>query len=403
MRPDASYREKMKMYRNLILFGLLVYFGLQNISLLWDIVKYILSILTPFLIGGGLAFVLNILVNKIEELLNFTSLRASIKRMLSVIGALFVFFLVIVCFLFVVIPHISASIENIFMQLPSVTNDFVNWLNRLAQDNPKWTAIVESASISGLADLNYEEMLANLSDWLISGGASNIFATTVSLISTTLSWAVTSIVAFVFAILLLFNKERLAIGGKKLLRVYTNDQIYKKTLYVLNLTKTTFTNYIGGSCTECLILGSLVTIGGVILKIQYAFLGGVIVGVTALVPMFGAFFGCLTSALFIAMVDPMQAVYFIIMVVCIQQVEGNLIYPHVVGNSVGLPALYVIVAISIGGSLLGIVGMIIFIPICSIIYTLLKTDVNERIEKEQELMKKREEKELNVQKNDSVS
>ena len=130
-------------------------------------------------------------------------------------------------------------------------------------------------------------------------------------------------------------------------------------------------------------MGSLVTIGGVILKIQYAFLGGVIVGVTALVPMFGAFCGCLITAVFIAMVDPMQALYFIIMVVCIQQVEGNLIYPHVVGNSVGLPALYVIVAISIGGSLMGIVGMIIFIPICSIFHTLLKTDVNERIARAQ--------------------
>lgn len=390
MRPDNNYREKMKMYRNLIVFGLFVYFGLQNISLLWDVFMHFLSILTPFLIGGCLAFVLNILVNKIEDLLKFTTLRASVKRLIAVIGSLCVFFLVIVCFLFVVIPHISASIENIFMQLPTVTNDFVNWLNHLAENNPKLQAVVDSASITGLANLDYEEMLANFSNWLISGGASNLFATTVSLISTTVSWAVTTIVAFVFAILTLFNKERLVIGGKKLLHAYTNEKIYTKTLYVLNLTKTTFMNYIGGSCMECLILGSLVTIGGVILKIQYAFLGGVIVGVTALVPMFGAFFGCLISALFIAMVDPMQALYFIIMVVCIQQVEGNLIYPHVVGNSVGLPALYVIVAISLGGSLLGIVGMIIFIPLCSIIYTLLKTDVNERIEKENELLRKKE-------------
>ena len=130
------------------------------------------------------------------------------------------------------------------------------------------------------------------------------------------------------------------------------------------------------------------TVGGVILKIQYAFLGGVIVGFTALVPMFGAFVGCLISALFIAMVDPMQALYFIIMVVCIQQVEGNLIYPHVVGNSVGLPPLYVIVAISIGGSLMGVIGMIIFIPLCSVIYSLLRTNINERLKRRKEQEKK---------------
>ena len=383
MRPETNLKEKLKMYRSLILFGLLIFYGLQNIPMLWNIFMRILSILTPFFIGGGFAFVMNILVNKIEELLGYTSLRQSLKRTISVIGALLVFFLVIACFLFVVIPHISASIENIIRTLPSAANDFVNWLTRLAQDNPRLLSIVESASISGLTELNYEDIITNLSNWLLSGGAGNIFATTVNLISTTVSWAVTFIVAFVFAILTLFNKERLIVGGKKLLHVYTSEKVYHRTLYVLNLTKTTFTNYIGGSCTECLILGSLVTIGGVILKIQYAFLGGVIVGVTALVPMFGAFCGCLITAVFIAMVDPMQALYFIIMVICIQQVEGNLIYPHVVGNSVGLPALYVIVAISIGGSLMGIVGMIIFIPICSIFYTLLKTDVNERIARAQ--------------------
>ena len=365
MRPETNFKEKLKMYRSLILFGLLIFYGLQNIPMLWNIFMRILSILTPFFIGGGFAFVLNILVNKIEELLGYTSLRQSLKRTISVIGALLVFFLVIACFLFVVIPHISASIENIIRTLPSAANDFVNWLTRLAQDNPRLLSIVESASISGLTELNYEDIITNLSNWLLSGGAGNIFETTVNLISTTVSWAVTFIVAFVFAILTLFNKERLIVGGKKLLHVYTSEKVYHRTLYVLNLTKTTFTNYIGGSCTECLILGSLVTIGGVILKIQYAFCG------------------CLITAVVIAMVDPMQALYFIIMVVCIQQVEGNLIYPHVVGNSVGLPALYVIVAISIGGSLMGIVGMIIFIPICSIFYTLLKTDVNERIARAQ--------------------
>ena len=137
MRPETNLKEKLKMYRSLILFGLLIFYGLQNIPMLWNIFMRILSILTPFFIGGGFAFVLNILVNKIEELLGYTSLRQSLKRTISVIGALLVFFLVIACFLFVVIPHISASIENIIRTLPSAANDFVNWLTRLAQDNPR--------------------------------------------------------------------------------------------------------------------------------------------------------------------------------------------------------------------------------------------------------------------------
>ena len=391
--PFKEYsKEKMWFYRSLILFGLILFYGLQNIPTLWMIFMRFLSVLTPFFIGGALAFVLNILVVKIECLLKYTSIRPSMMRKISVFGSLLIFVVIFGCLLFVVIPHISASIENIIQQIPQAASDFVVWFNKISYNNPQLQALAESASISNLANLEYEDLFRSLSDWLLSGGAGNIFATTVSLISTTISWSVTLIVALVFAILTLFNKERLMIGGKKLLRVYTSKKIYDKTLYVLNLTKTTFTNYIGGSCTECLILGSLVTIGGVILKIQYAFLGGVIVGVTALVPMFGAFFGCLVSALFIAMVDPMQAVYFIIMVICIQQVEGNLIYPHVVGNSVGLPALYVIVAISIGGSLMGVLGMVIFIPVCSVLYSLLKTNVNERLSKQTKMRKGEDEK-----------
>ena len=389
MHPDTQkYREKIKTYRGLILFALFVYFALQNLSLIWDIAMRLLSILTPFLIGGGIAFVLNILVSRIEDLLRFTPIRPRLMRIISVISSLLIFALVIGCFLFVIIPHLSTSVENIIEQLPRAVGDFVAWINQMAEKYPQLRTLAESASIENLSNLNYDELFQTLSDWVLSGGAGNVFASAISVISTTVSWAVTLFVAFVFAILALFNKERLIIGGKKMLKAYCSDRVYTKTLYVLELTRSTFTNYIGGSCTECLILGSLVTVGGVILKIQYAFLGGVIVGFTALVPMFGAFVGCLISALFIAMVDPMQALYFIIMVVCIQQVEGNPIYPHVVGNSVGLPPLYVIVAISIGGSLMGVIGMIIFIPLCSVIYSLLRTNINERLKRRKEQEKK---------------
>ena len=327
MQPDTQKtREKIKTYRGLVLFALVVYFALQNISLFWDVAMRLLSILTPFLIGGGIAFVLNILVSRIEDLLRFTPMRPRLMRIISVVSALLIFALIIGCFLFVIIPHLSTSIENIIEQLPRAASDFVAWINEMAKKYPQLRTLAESASIENLSSLNYDELFRTLSDWVLSGGAGNVFASAVSVISTTVSWAVTLCVAFVFAILALFNKERLIIGGKKILHAYCSDSVYTKTLYVLELARTTFTNYIGGTCTECLILGSLVTIGGVILKIQYAFLGGVIVGFTALVPMFGAFVGCLISALFIAMVDPMQALYFIIMVVCIQQTRDEEAY-----------------------------------------------------------------------------
>ena len=155
MHPDTQkYREKIKTYRGLILFALFVYFALQNLSLIWDIAMRLLSILTPFLIGGGIAFVLNILVSRIEDLLRFTPIRPRLMRIISVISSLLIFALVIGCFLFVIIPHLSTSVENIIEQLPRAVGDFVAWINQMAEKYPQLRTLAESASIENLSNLN---------------------------------------------------------------------------------------------------------------------------------------------------------------------------------------------------------------------------------------------------------
>jgi len=182
-----------------------------------------------------------------------------------------------------------------------------------------------------------------------------------------------------FSIIVLFNKSTVVKESKGLLRAYMPDDIYEKTLHVLRLIARTFTQYIGGTCTECIILGTLVTVGATLLNIPYATLVGIIVGVGALVPMFGALIAAIIGALFVATESVQSAVYFMIMFICIQQVEGNFIYPNVVGRSVGFPPMYVIVAVTVGASLGGILGIIISIPVCSCIYQLVKEDVVMRL------------------------
>lgn len=184
---------------------------------------------------------------------------------------------------------------------------------------------------------------------------------------------------------MLFNKEQVVHETKSLLKAYLPEKNYDRVRHVLKLIIRIFTSYVGGTCLECLILASLVTVGSLILKIPYAFLVGLVVGIGALVPMFGALAAAILCAFFIAMTSPVQGLTFIIMFICIQQVEGNFIYPHVVGKSVGFPPMYIIVAITIGANVAGIIGIIIFIPICSCIYQLVSEDVLSRLQKVKEV------------------
>lgn len=224
-----------------------------------------------------------------------------------------------------------------------------------------------------------------ISSWLVSGGANDIFGSIFTILSTTFSWFAQAFISIVFSFLLLFNKEQVVHETKSLLKAYLPEKNYDRVRHVLKLIVRIFTSYVGGTCLECLILASLVTVGSLILKIPYAFLVGLVVGIGALVPMFGALVAAILCAFFIAMTSPVQGLTFIIMFICIQQVEGNFIYPHVVGKSVGFPPMYIIVAITIGANVAGIIGIIIFIPICSCIYQLVSEDVLSRLQKVKEV------------------
>ena len=191
----------------------------------------------------------------------------------------------------------------------------------------------------------------------------------------------TFVIGFVFACYILIQKEKLGTQCKKLLYAYLKEHQAKRVLEIAALTHRTFAKFLTGQCLEAVILGTMFFVAMTIFRFPYALLVGVLIAITALIPIFGAFIGCVVAAFLILMVNPIQAIGFVILFLVLQQLEGNFIYPHVVGGSVGLPSIWVLVAVTVGGSLMGIIGMLIFIPLMSVLYTLLREDVYKRLRK----------------------
>ncbi len=213
----------------------------------------------------------------------------------------------------------------------------------------------------------------------ITTGAGTVLSSTVTAAVSIASGLASFSIAFIFSVYLLLQKEALARQAKKLLYAYFPEIRVNTWIRVLRMTEQTFSKFLAGQCTEAVILGLMFFVSMAFLRLPYALLIGVLIAFTALIPVFGAFIGCAVGIFLTLTVDPLQAVWFTILFFVLQQLEGNLIYPHVVGNSVGLPSIWVLAAVSVGGSMFGIAGMLVFIPLCSVFYALLREDVNRRL------------------------
>ena len=326
--------EKEKMYQRLIIFTLLIGMVIYYFEKIIGFLAWIGAMCLPFLFGAGLAFVFNIISNNLMRYLIkwFDIKDTKIKRVLSNILSIFIVFAVFAAFVGIVIPKILFSIQLLMSNFPQMIYEFYIWLLDITKHVDVVHNFLQHLDINAFSTFAIDNVSKKISSWLVSGGANDIFGSIFMILSTTFS-----------------------------------------------------TSYVGGTCLECLILASLVTAGSLIMKIPYAFLIGLVVGIGALVPMFGALVAALLCTFFIAITSPVQGFTFIIMFICIQQVEGNFIYPHVVGKSVGFPPMYIIVAITIGANVAGIIGIIIFIPICSCIYQLVSEDVLTRLQKVKEV------------------
>lgn len=379
--------EKEKMYQRLIIFTLLIGMVIYYFEKIFRFLGWIGQMCLPFLLGAGLAFVFNIISNNLMRysIKWFDVKDTKIKRIISNVLSILIVFAVFVAFVGIVIPRILFSIQLLLTNFPQMIYEFYIWLLDVTKHVDVVHDFLQHLDINAFSTFAMDNVSKKVSSWLASGGANDIFGSIFTILSTTFSWFAQAFITIVFSFLLLFNKEQVVHESKSLLKAYLPEKNYERVRHVLKLIIRIFTSYVGGTCLECLILASLVTVGSLILKIPYAFLVGLAVGIGALVPMFGALVAAILCAFFIAMTSPVQGLTFIIMFICIQQVEGNFIYPHVVGKSVGFPPMYIIVAITIGANVAGIIGIIIFIPICSCIYQLVSEDVLSRLQKVKEV------------------
>ena len=386
-------KENIRKIKELIVFTALILIGLWKYTLVLDILKFILGILMPFLIGGAIAFVLNVPMSFLERHIfgnekwkengKLRRLARPVSLVMTIIGVAGIVLLV----LFVVIPQLGQTLIGLGRNIQSFMPKAIEWLEALFDDNQEILALI------GNMDMNWEKIVNSVIAFFKSG-AGSVLNSTMSAARSIVSSVTTFFISFVFACYILLQKEKLHGQVKKIVYAYLPKRRGENILRICSLTYRTFSNFLTGQCMEAVILGTMFFISMSILRMPYALLIGVLIAFTALIPIFGAFIGCVIGTFLILMVNPMQAIGFIVLFLVLQQVEGNLIYPHVVGGSVGLPSMWVLVAVSLGGSLMGLVGMLIFIPMVSVIYTLFRGYVYERLRKKNiTVFEKKEEKE----------
>lgn len=381
-------KENIKQIRSLIVFTLLLLIGLWKYEVVLDILGFVWGIISPFILGGAIAFILNVPMNFIQKNLfeknkyfqteKGKKLRDKLENTVSLVITIFLVISILAVVIFVVVPQLGKTFvtlkRNIEVFIPKIMVDIAT----LFENNPQILGELNGLQLDW-NQLNWDNILTTIIDFF-RHGAGSVLGSTYQAAKGIVSGMATFFIAFVFACYILLQKKKLAVQIRKVMYAYLKTEQVEKILDVCSLTYKTFSSFLTGQCMEAVILGTMFFVTMGLLKFPYALLVGMLIAVTALVPIFGAFIGCAVGVFLIVMVSPVKALAFIVLFLVLQQIEGNLIYPHVVGNSVGLPSMWVLVAVTLGSSLMGIVGMLVFIPITSVIYSLLRRSVYTRLE-----------------------
>lgn len=374
-------KEKMGMKRPIIGYILLIaalILGIQNITVVVTVLQTVAGVLQPLILGAVIAYILNILMKKLEKIYFPKSKNRLInktKRMVCIILSLLLVIGILGLVMGLVLPELAGAFAVIAESVPVYYEKLVAWLMTYSDKFP----VIEEY-INGL-QLDWSQITKNLVMYATSG-VGGIFNSAISVVSVVVGGIVNFVIALIFAIYLLAGKEKLSAQLKRVLAAYLSEKKRAQLAQMVAVADNTFSSFIVGQCTEAVILGSLCTIGMWILRFPYAPMTGAFIGVTALIPVAGAYLGAGVGAFMIMTVDPMKALLFLVFIVCLQQLEGNLIYPKVVGSSVGLPALWVLAAVTVGGGINGIFGMLLGVPIAATLYKLIGMDVRKKVDKQ---------------------
>lgn len=352
---------------------ILLYWGLQNLDRLTGWGRMVFQLFWPFLLGLIIAFLLNVPMHHLERALfkNAKGRVRSLARPLSLVLTILLVVGLLFVVLFLVLPELATSVTLLGNSIPGYIEKASQQVIYLSQQYPEIAQSLSTLSI------NWDSMIQS-GIKMVETGVTAILNSTVSVVSGVFSGVLSFLLAVVFAIYLLLQKESLRDQLVQVLHAFVPEPRAKRVLYVASLTHRTFVSFISGQCLEAVILGLMFFVTLSVFRIDYALMISVLTGFTALIPVFGAFIGCAVGTFLILMVNPMQALWFLIIFIVLQQVEGNLIYPKVVGGSIGLPAIWVLLAVTVGGSAMGIAGMLLFIPLCSVFHALLWEAVAKR-------------------------
>lgn len=401
-------KENIKKIVGIVSFAILLNWGLKNTEFIGKLMGLAIGLVLPFLIGGSLASIINVPMRFLERKL-FDEPYAKRKKMpqqkkniperppiwwrmkrpLSLILSLILVIGVIFVGMFLIVPEIADSFSTIAVSIKQFPEQVHRWSLQLMDYMPQIAVWLEQLDQN--MDIDWQKTIMEALSFL-QNGAGNVLSTTFNVAASIFSGIVTGFLAIVFSFYLLLNKEKLGGQIKQILYAYMKDEHADYIVRVGRMANKTFSSFLSGQCIEAVILGSLFFVAMTIFRFPYALMISVLIAFTALIPVFGAFIGCIVGAFLILLLNPIQAIWFVVLFLVLQQFEGNVIYPKVVGGSVGLPAMWVLVAVTLGGSTMGVVGMLVNIPLFSVLYSLFREAVKNRLKQKQVPIEKYREK-----------
>lgn len=371
----------------IITFTAVVFWAVNNFSVALQFIKGIVSVISPFIIGLCVAFIINVLLRQLEKLWNKIPSKKhkdtldKMRRPVCLVGSIIIIVGVIFILLFMIIPEISKTVAMIIEMMPQYLQKTEIWWVEVRE------LMSEYAIVLPELDIDLGEVLNKVSSAISQIGPAFInrtFAFTGSIFNGIFNF----VLGLVFSMYVLAQKEKLGVSAKKVLNALFSEEKVNSILEVCSLTNKTFSNFITGQLTEAGIIALLCFIGMSIFRFPYALAISALVGFTALIPVFGAFIGTAIGAFLILMISPMKAIWFIVFIIVLQQLEGNLIYPRVVGKSVGLPGIWVLTAVTLGSGLFGILGMLVAVPVFSVLYTLFKKFIDKELKNKKKIVDK---------------
>lgn len=362
--------NKEKRQLKIILLAILFYFVLLRIDSVAMGLTGAVSLLKPFIIGGILAFIINVPMVKVEKQLEKTKMKRG-RRGLAFLITLALLLAAVAMFLTIVVPQLVQALSTLADHLQLLTDRIPALLESHSGDLTFIEEYIASLNI------NWQDIGQQIIDWLKAFALALVGSGT-GIVGGVVSGFTTAVLSVIFAIYLLFGKETVSAGLSRLIKAVLGDKAASRIFYVCSISYRSFSSFLSGQCLEAVILGCMFIAAMTVFRMPYAFLVGVVIAVTALVPVFGAFIGGAVGVVVIAIESPVQALWFLLLFLVLQQIEGNLIYPKVVGNSVGLPSILVFISVILGNSLMGVAGMLFFIPAVSVVYTLVKEFVQNK-------------------------